>query len=137
MHVLDTDTFSLYRHGHALVNQRVGAAPPGTVGTTVVNVEELLTGWYRVLRVARRRDQLAAAYQNMARTVEYLAGLRILPFPVPAILRFEQLRAMRLNIGGMDLRIAAIVLEHGAVLVTRNRRDFGRVPGLVLEDWSV
>lgn len=58
-------------------------------------------------------------------------------FPVPAILRFDNLLAMKLGVCATDLRIAAVVLENGAALVTRNLRDFRRVPGLTIEDWSV
>jgi predicted GH43/DUF377 family glycosyl hydrolase len=36
-----------------------------------------------------------------------------------------------LNIGKNDMRIASI-----AIVVTRNVRDFNRIPGLMIDDWS-
>jgi len=39
-------------------------------------------------------------------------------------------------LGNMDLRIAAIVLVEKAILVTRNLRDFKRVPGLEIVNWA-
>lgn len=47
---------------------------------------------------------------------------------------FTSLRQQKLHIGTLDLRIAAVALAAGATLVTRNRRDFDRAPGLVIED---
>ena len=39
-------------------------------------------------------------------------------------------------IGPNDLMIASIALASGLILVTHNTREFGRVPGLKLEDWQ-
>ncbi len=44
---------------------------------------------------------------------------------------------MKLQVRRMDLRIAAIILEHGGALVTRNLRDFQQIPNLPLENWAV
>jgi tRNA(fMet)-specific endonuclease VapC len=136
LYILDTDTLSLLQQRHPRVSQQRRARPPSDVAITVISVEEQLSGWYTALRKARRPDDLALAYQSLADTVHSLAQLTILPFTTAAIARSQQLIGLRLNVRRMDLRIAAIVLEHGGTLVTRNTRDFGRVPGLVLEDWS-
>jgi tRNA(fMet)-specific endonuclease VapC len=47
------------------------------------------------------------------------------------------LKRLKLNVSTMDLRIAAITLNAGGILVTRNAHDFQRVPNLAIEDWSV
>lgn len=39
-------------------------------------------------------------------------------------------------IGPNDLKIASICLAHDLILVTGNVREFRRVPGLRVEDWS-
>jgi tRNA(fMet)-specific endonuclease VapC len=137
LYALDTDTLTLYKRNDPLVVQRVEACPPDDVAITVITVEEILTGWYTYMRRARQPNQLEFGYQQLADSVRFLGTWKILSFPQPAIARYNQLNALRLNIGKMDLRIAAIVLEHSAILVTRNVRDFQRVPGLVIENWAV
>ena len=113
------------------------ARVPADLAITVISVEEQLSGWYTALRQARRPDDLARLYQRLAVTVPFLAQWTILTFTIAAISRSQQLIGSKLNVKKMDLRIAAIVLEHGGTLVTRNTRDFSRVPGLTLEDWSI
>jgi tRNA(fMet)-specific endonuclease VapC len=126
LYVLDTDIFTLYQSGH----------PADELAVSVITVEEQLTGWYTKLRKAKKRDQLARAYDRLANSVRFLSRLQVLPFPEPAIIRYEALRAAHRHIGKNDLRIAAIVLERAAILVTRNFKDFQQVPGLQIVDWS-
>lgn len=135
--VLDTDMLSLLQRGHVTVNQRVSAADPRDLSITVLTVEEQLTGWYTYIRKAKQPDKLAAGYKRLAENVHTLAKFPILAFDIPTIQRYESLRKLKLNIRKMDLRIAAIVLENGATLVTRNTRDFQQVPGLAFVDWSL
>lgn len=136
LYVLDTDILSLYQRGHALVTQHVDARQAGEVVITVITVEEQLLGWYAALRKAKRKDQIANVYKRLAETLPLFAKWPALAFPESAIDRYHTLVGLKLNIGRMDLRIAAIVLESNAILVTRNDRDFSRVPTLVIENWA-
>lgn len=130
LYALDTDILSLHQRGHPVVRQRVTAHPLADLAITVISVEEVLGGWYALLRGTTRPDQLALAYQSLADSIPFLAKFHILAYPETAQLRYAQLAALKLNVRKMDLRIAAIALKHGAVVVTRNVRDFQRVPGV-------
>ncbi len=136
LYVLDTDTFSLYQRGHSNLDQRIDAHPLKDLAITVVTVEEQLSGWYTLLRQSRTPDQEVQAYEHLSESIPLLARWHILPMSHAALVRYETLKRMNLNVRKMDLRIAAIVLELAATLVSRNLRDFRRVPNLVVEDWA-
>ncbi len=137
LYILDTDTLSLYQHGHAAIQSRVARLAPGELAVSVLTVEEQIAGRFAQLRKARQPDQVARAYQALANTVHHLSRLPILSFTRPAIARYDHLAALKLQVGKMDLRIAAVTLENNGVLVTRNLRDFQRIPNLVVENWAV
>ena len=67
-----------------------------------------------------------------------LAKIPILPFDEAAGAEFDRLRQNKKlkKIGRGDLLIASIALANKATLVTRNTKDFGKVPGLKIENWA-
>jgi tRNA(fMet)-specific endonuclease VapC len=136
IYVLDTDTLSLWQHGHSKVCGRLAACSRTELAITVITVQEQLDGWHTRIKQRNDKQHLAEMYRTLAVTVRFLSGLEVLDFTESAIERYVQLQSRKLNIGKMDLRIASIVLENAATLVTRNRRDFNRIPNLVFEDWS-
>ena len=73
--------------------------------------------------------------RKLAALFEFFATLHIAPFNVEAASRFQELRSARVKIGTMDLKTACVALAHHAILLTANRKDFEKVPGLHFENW--
>ena len=133
-YILDTDHVTLHQHNHPQVVARIQTCDPDELAVTVVTVEEQMRG--RLAQIGRPRVDMTSAYDHLRRTADYFCGLTVLPFDVEAQQEYEQLRSQKIRIGTLDLRIAAIVLKQNAILITRNRSDFERVPRLGLGDWS-
>lgn len=135
--VLDTDHLTLLDYGHPRVTQNCAAKAPGTLGLPIVAVEEHLRG--RLSALARAKNGLARVlqYSLLEHSLILIQSYPIALFDQAAENQYQIVIGKRLRIGTRDQKIAAIALANGAVLVTRNKRDFGQVPGLVLEDWSV
>lgn len=134
--VLDTDHISLLQRAHPAVAAHVLATPPDELAVSVITFEEQLGAWYTQIRQARDPEKLARAYEGLFQILEDAKRLRILPFSRSAIDRYLELRRTHRRVGRMDLAIAAITIEAGAILVTRNRVDFEPIEGLAIEDWS-
>jgi tRNA(fMet)-specific endonuclease VapC len=134
-YLLDTDHLTLFQHGHPLVVQRLRLQPVATVGISVVTIEETLRG--RLARLSRARDGKTRIdhYKLLAETLQLFAQFPVASYDQPVEDAFQKLRAVR--IGTRDLKIAATALANQLIVVTANRRDFAKVPGLVIEDWSV
>jgi tRNA(fMet)-specific endonuclease VapC len=136
-YVLDTDTITYHQRGWAAIVSRLTLLDPRQVATTVITVEEQLQG--RLAAIRRRRDQteLARAYDLFQRTHAYFCQIPVLPFDEQALGQFRSLLEQRVRIGTQDLRIASIAMANGATLVTSNRRHFGQIAGLEVEDWTI
>ncbi len=134
--VLDTDVLSLLQRGHATVAAHLGRHAPDEVATTIITVEEQLSGWYTLLRQAKTAEELVPVYERMTQTVRFLRKLPILTFSQSAAAAYEQLRRQKPRRGRMDLRIAAIALAERATLVTRNLEHFSDIEGLKVVDWT-
>lgn len=136
LYILDTDTVSHLRNGHPAVTTRAAAVPDADKFVTIITVEEQLDGWYSMLRKPLTKPRLANAYARLPETVRYYATAQLVPFTEAAMDEFDLLHRMRLNVRKNDLRIAAIARLAGGIVVTANVRDFARVPGLAVEDWT-
>ena len=129
-YLLDTNIVSFHiRESSAALRRRLRRVDASTVALSVVTEMEIRYGLARnpALRIAEMIE-------------EFLAGMTILPLDSDAASAYAQVRAhleaKGKPIGPLDLMIGAHALSIGATLVTNNAKEFRRVPGLRVEDWS-
>ena len=127
-YVLDTNAvIHAIRGWPESVRDRLEVVGPAVTAVSAVTVAEL---WYGAEKSGRPgRHRLFEAF---------LAPFEILPFDEAAgrahgVLRHE---LRHTPMGERDLLIAAIVYSRDLTVVTANGREFGRVRGLSVEDWS-
>ena len=129
MIALDTNAVIHYFKGKGKVAERLHDTPPAEVAVPSVVAYELEVGIFRSDNPAKRRQQLYTL----------LAHVTVLPLgnaeaKMAAKVR-AGLEAEGIGIGPLDTLIAGTALHHGATLITRNVREFGRVGGLEVENW--
>jgi len=129
MYVLDTDTVLDYFRGKGDVATNLLAQPPSEVALPAIAAHEVWVGVLGSRNAARRQVQ----YEQFLATVEVLAFDAVVSRRAAELRRELERRGE--GIGPMDTLIAATAIAHNATLVTRNLREFKRVPGLQLADW--
>ena len=129
IYLLDTNIVSFYLRGVPEVVQRLSAEKPSNVGVSAITAFELRYG-----AIKRQAPKLTAAVEG------FLALIATMPFDGEAAARAGtlkvELEAKGQPSGLPDLLIAAHALALNLILVTNNTKDFTRVAGLRLEDWS-
>ncbi len=131
-YLLDTNVcIKLLNGDNPTVIQRLAAQKPEDICLCTVTQLELFYGAYRGTKTDK----------NLLKLARFFSQFTILSFEPLAAEIAGKLRA-RLHqlgtpIGGYDLQIAAIALAYQLTLVTHNTREFGRVEGLLYEDWEV
>ena len=137
----DTDHITLLQRatGPAYVTLRARMAqyPLAELAFPIISLHEQVVGCHAYINQTRTANDLVRGYAMLTIVLRTFTHAPVLPFDAAAAAVYGTLVIRRVRLRRMDLRIAAIALAQGLVVVTRNARDFGRVPGLEIEDWTV
>jgi tRNA(fMet)-specific endonuclease VapC len=139
MKAFDTDILTEILAGNPAYASRIEAVPLEEQSAPIVAIEEILRGRLYSVRQAeagKGRVTIDQAYHLFEETLDALRELRFLSFTPQAEAILKEWRKQKLRGSTHDLRMAASCVAHSATLITRNRRDFERVPGLSVEIWD-
>lgn len=129
--LLDTNiVIELLRHRPIALRKRL-SDHSDAVAVSSITVAELI---YGVERSTARAD-------NKRATDGFLALVDVVPFDAAAAAHAGEIRADLASrgrpIGAYDVLIAGHARSRGLAVVTNNRREFDRVEGLQVQDWTI
>lgn len=141
MFLLDTDHLGIIQRGTQpefdRIVARMNSHPPADFFVSIISFHEQVAGWNTYLSRAKSIEGVVRAYRMFQGILADFATMQVLPFDQAAAQVFDSLRAQRIRVGTMDLRIASIVISRGFRLLSRNLVDFHKVQGISVEDWTV
>ncbi len=131
--MLDTDAcIFLMRGASQRLEAKVQSVPLAQQVMSAVTFAELTYG-VQASATAKRK-------QNQAILDSLALHLAVLCWPQDAAKHYAEIRAdlkkRGAQLGAADLMIAAHARAMGAIIVTNNVKDFGRVKGLEVENWT-
>jgi len=138
--ILDTNVINALHGYDPNVVDKLAKVDLSDVATTIITAEELIGGWFNEIGKANKSDKLSNliySYKGFSATLTYLKEIRVLEFDQKAYEIYLQLRQQIKMKRTGDIRIAAIALSVNGIVVTRNHKDFTKVPNLQIEDWTV
>lgn len=140
-YLLDTDRLSILQRqagqDYSNLSRRMAQYPLSDFAVSIVTFHEQVLGSHAYINRARNLNDVVKGYEMMARLVNDFKVLPLVSFDTGAAAIFDRLQSQRIQLAKMDARIAAIALSRELILLTRNQRDFGKVSGLSIEDWTV
>ncbi len=139
MYLLDTDHWTVLqlRKGQQFekLTRKMDEVDRALCFTSIITFHEVMNGWLKYIANPKSQDSVIKAYSRFEALLTAFSASELLSFSEKAAEEFDRHRSSGCRIGLMDLRIASIALSHGMIVVTRNIVDYGRVPGLELQDW--
>jgi tRNA(fMet)-specific endonuclease VapC len=88
---------------------------------TIVSFHEQFNGWTKFIARAKASSGLVRGYTELEGVIDTFARAQVLPFSTAAAEVYVDLRARKVRVGAMDLRIASIAIANRMTLKRRVR----------------
>jgi tRNA(fMet)-specific endonuclease VapC len=139
MKAFDTDILTEILAGNPAYAEQIAKVPLAEQVVPIVVIEEVVRGRLNTIRQAeagKGRISIEQAYSLFEQTLHDLREVKVLSLTPEAERLLREWRTKKIRGSTHDLRIAATCVASSATLVTRNRRDFQSIPGLLVEFWT-